>query len=369
MNNYKKYWPIAIMAFLFYLAVHYWNSLINLTGTIFHASTSLIFGFILAYIVNLLMVQYERGYDYLLKGQLKKPKRGICILLSYITVIVAFSIIIAIVAPQVVNAVTILVKDGGKALMPYLKKLDHNPAFSQYAKHLETLINGKMDVSSVAGNILQTFFSGASSALSAITGALSSFFSLIATLLFGIMFSLYLLAGKEKLIRGTKRVINTYCPRGSEKILYVAHVFNDAYRQFIIGQVMEAVIIGVLCFIGGLILQLPYAAMVGTIVGVTALIPIAGCYIGAGLSAFLIFTVSPIKALEFLIFIFVLQQLEDNLIYTRVVGSSLGLPGIFVLAAITIFGGVFGFAGMLCGVPMTSAIYRLVQNDMRKKNG
>ena len=128
----------------------------------------------------------------------------------------------------------------------------------------------------------------------------------------------------------------------------------------------EAVILGALCSVGMGILRLPYALMVGALVAFTALIPVAGAYIGAGVGAFMILTVDPMKALIFLIFIVVLQQLEGNLIYPKVVGSSMGLPGIWVLAAVTIGGGLAGIVGMLLGVPLAAAVYRFVRDDVRK---
>ncbi|MGN1097475.1 MAG: AI-2E family transporter, partial [Clostridia bacterium] len=134
---------------------------------------------------------------------------------------------------------------------------------------------------------------------------------------------------------------------------------------FIVGQCVEAVILGLLCIVGMLIFRFPYAVMIGTLVGFTALIPIAGAYIGAGVGALMIMTVSPIKAVLFIVFIVVLQQLEGNIIYPRVVGSSVGLPGIWTLAAITVGGGLFGIYGMLAGVPLAAAVYKLVKENLR----
>ena len=145
---------------------------------------------------------------------------------------------------------------------------------------------------------------------------------------------------------------------------YVSGILNSCFRSFIVGQCIEAVIIGVLCTIGMLIFRFPYATMVGALIGFTALIPVAGAYIGAIVGALMILSVSPIKALLFLIFIIVLQQLEDNIVYPKVVGSSIGLPGIWVLAAITVGGGVMGIAGMLLGVPLFAAAYRLLKDDV-----
>lgn len=123
-------------------------------------------------------------------------------------------------------------------------------------------------------------------------------------------------------------------------------------------------ILGLLCIGGMLLLRLPYAAMIGCLVGFTALIPIAGAYIGAIVGAFMIFTISPVKAIIFIVFLVALQQLEGNLIYPRVVGSSIGLPGVWVLAAVTVGGGVIGVGGMLLGVPLAAAAYQLLKNDM-----
>ena len=130
---------------------------------------------------------------------------------------------------------------------------------------------------------------------------------------------------------------------------------------------MEAVIIGVLCAAGMFVFRMPYAVMTGTVVGVTALIPVVGAYIGAVVGAFMVFTVNPLQALFFILFLIVLQQLEGNLIYPKVVGSSIGLPGIWVLAAVTVGGSLMGISGMLVGVPLAAAVYRLTGADVRER--
>ena len=146
------------------------------------------------------------------------------------------------------------------------------------------------------------------------------------------------------------------------------NTLNDSFHRFIVGQCTEAVILGGLCMIGMWIFRFPYAVMVGVLIGFSALIPFAGAYIGAGVGAFMILTESPLQALLFLVFIVVLQQLEGNLVYPKVVGSSIGLPGIWVLAAITIGGGLMGVLGMLLAVPLLATVYKLIQADVRKRN-
>ena len=137
------------------------------------------------------------------------------------------------------------------------------------------------------------------------------------------------------------------------------HTANETFQSFFVGQFIEAIILGTLCFIGMKLLKLPYAAMSGTLVGVTAFIPIVGAFIGAGVSAFIILTENPMQALIFIIFLLILQQFEGNIIYPKVVGGTVGLPSIWTLAAVTIGGGLFGILGMLLGVPLAGTLYKL----------
>jgi predicted PurR-regulated permease PerM len=200
------------------------------------------------------------------------------------------------------------------------------------------------------------------------TEMLTSVIGGLITAFISVIFAVYLLAGKDKMIRQIHRMMKQYITeKHRERIYYVARVFNESFRKYIIGQCTEAVILGVLCVIGMLIFKLPYATMIGTLIGFTALIPIAGAWIGAAVGAFMILTVSPMKALIFLVFILVLQQLEGNLIYPKVVGTSIGLPAFWVLVAVTVGGGLFGVTGMLFGVPLAASLYRIIRHDLRKR--
>ena len=152
-----------------------------------------------------------------------------------------------------------------------------------------------------------------------------------------------------------------------KKIRYVLTVLNQSFHHFLAGQTIEAVILGMLCTIGMWILRLPYAAMIGCLVGVTALLPVIGAYIGAAAGACMLLTVSPVKALVFLIFLTILQQIEGNVIYPKVVGTSIGLPGIWVLAAVTVGGGLFGLLGVLLSVPAASVLYTLLKRDVHRR--
>ena len=151
-----------------------------------------------------------------------------------------------------------------------------------------------------------------------------------------------------------------------KKLTYIASVADDSFHKFIVAQCTEAVILGLLCTVGMLILRLPYAAMIGAVTAVSAFIPVVGAFIGGGIGAFLILMESPSKALIFLVFIILLQQIEGDLIYPKVVGSSMGLPSLWVLAAVTVGGGVFGITGMLLGVPLASTVYKIIRDDINE---
>jgi len=197
-----------------------------------------------------------------------------------------------------------------------------------------------------------------------------SVFSGIVTAVLAIIFAIYLLCSKDKLLSQFDRLLKRYLkPLWHKRITYTLGILNDSFHSFIVGQCIEAVLLGALCTIGMSILRIPYATMIGALIAFTALIPVAGAYIGAGVGAFMIMTVDPMKALIFLIFLLILQQLEGNIIYPKVVGSSIGLPGIWVLTAVTVGGGIFGVAGMLIGVPLAAALYRIIGNDVRKSEG
>ena len=199
-------------------------------------------------------------------------------------------------------------------------------------------------------------------------GATTSLLSGVVNVLLAFVFAMYLLAQKEAVCTHLKRLVTTVLPRQkAQRVLYIAKLSNQTFTNFISGQMIEAVIIGVLCFIGMLIFKMPYAGVVSVIVGATALVPVFGAWLGGGFGAFLILLTEPVKALWFIVFIVVLQQLEGNLIYPKVVGKSVGLPGILVLMAVTIGGGAFGVLGMLLCVPICAVLYSLYCEFLHKK--
>ena len=191
-------------------------------------------------------------------------------------------------------------------------------------------------------------------------GAAASVLSVLVDVLLGLVFALYLLAKKEVIAAHLKKLIVTVFPqKKAQRLLSISALTKQTFTNFVSGQLTEAVIIGVLCFFGMLILGIPYAGAVSAFVAVTALVPIFGAWIGGGLGAFLILLAEPGKALWFILFLLILQQFEGNLIYPKVVGKSVGLPGLLVLMAVTIGGEAFGILGMLFSVPVCAVLFSL----------
>ncbi len=356
---------VGVSVFVVYLAIRYWNTAANLVLAILGAAMPLVIGGCIAYLVNILMANYERHYfPRTTKNALIKSRRPVCLTLAFLTLIAIIALIFWIVIPQLMDAVQVIA-----AVIPdYMTKLiaivSEWGIFSQETlKALEAI-----DWKSQVGKLLEVISSGIGGAVNILITAVSSVFSVVVTAFLSIIFSIYLLSSKERLGAQSKRILHRYLPdRVNEAIAYVLGILDDCFHRYIVGQCTEAVILGGLCTLGMWILRLPYAPMIGALVAFTALIPIAGAYIGAGVGAFMILTVDPFKALIFLIFLVILQQLEGNLIYPRVVGSSMGLPGIWVLAAVTVGGGIMGIPGMLLGVPLAAAAYRIVGADVRRR--
>lgn len=356
---------IGISIFLLYLGIHYWPDVAGLFSALIGAATPLLIGCIIAYVLNILMSFYERHY--FPKAKFKTIGRGrrvVSMIASFITLIALIVFIIVLIAPQLATCVQLLFVKVPVVLKSVVSWLDK---FEILPEDIIVFLKS-IDWQSKMTEIFTVLSSGAGDMVGVVAGVVSSVFSGVVTTLLSIIFAIYLLMGKETLGRQIDRLMHHYMRNTwYEKMMYVVNILNDCFHRYIVGQCTEAIILGLLCAVGMWIFQLPYAAMIGSLIAFTALIPVAGSYIGGGLGAFMIITVSPVKAVIFVIFLVVLQQLEGNIIYPRVVGSAMGLPGIWVLAAVTIGGGIMGIGGMLIGVPVAATAYRMLKNDLNKQ--
>lgn len=355
---------IGVSVFLLYLCILYWPSAASLLSTALSAATPLVVGCVIAYPVNILMRFYERHYfPKAVTGFAAKSRRAVCLAAAFLTLVIAVTLVIDLIVPELVSCVSVIISALPAALESLFNMLAR---LHLLPEDIAASLSGT-DWQSKIGQLIDLVLSGAGTLVNAVLSALSSVFSGIVTALVGLIFSFYLLLGKDRLAGQCSRLMRRYLrPAWYENITYVLRVLDDCFSRYIVGQCVEAVILGTLCTVGMLVLRLPYATMIGALTAFTALIPVAGAYIGGAVGALMVFSVSPVKAIIFIVFLVVLQQAEGNLIYPKVVGSSLGLPAIWVLAAVTVGGGIMGIAGMLLGVPIAAALYRLLKNDLNK---
>lgn len=328
-------------------------------------------GLCIAYIVNVLLRPVERLWMRLLnrrKGKWpEKLKRPLCLMLSILLVIGIILAIVLIILPELRDSVASLiemipsyadeVQRWWGSLAVFLDK--YNIDLPEFDFNPDKLI----DILKDGGTAL---FNTTASVTASIVTAVMNFVIAFA-------FSIYVLAQKETLKRQCMKVLKAVMkPEKMQKLLDLLALTNKTFTNFITGQLTEAVIIGALCFIGMSIFRMPYAPAISVLVGFTALIPVFGAFIGTAIGAFLILLVKPIQALWFIVFIIVLQQFEGNLIYPKVVGKSVGLPGIWVLVAVTVGGNAMGVMGMLISVPVCSVLYAVsreaVNNRLRIKD-
>ncbi|MDM8299945.1 AI-2E family transporter [Collinsella tanakaei] len=350
---------IALAAFAVYLGIYYWPNIAGFVGLIASAVAPLALGLVLAYPLNILMSFFERHFLPASDNRLVcRLRPAISLVAALLTLVVVATAVLWLVVPQLIDCVRLLIDEvpvATVALFDWLEESDLiTPDLVNSVSASLEAFDWKSHVSDLAGVVM-----------SGVVGAVSGVVSGTATFFLGFIFALFVLLNKERLAVQRDLIMERYLRADLLlRVRYVLGIADDCFHRFLVGQCTEAVVLGALCAVGMLILGLPYPLMIGALTAFMALIPIVGALISGAIGAFLILMVSPVQALIFLIFIVVLQQLEGDLIYPHVVGSSIQLPGIWVLAAVTIGGGAFGIAGMFVGVPLAAAAYRLLRNDV-----
>ncbi len=354
---------LLIIAFTVILiwAVYNHKLLFKYIGELYALISPFVIGLCIAYVVNVIMRPIERMWMKLLsrfKGKwVEKLKRPICLLLSILLIIGIILAVVFLIIPELSESVSSLV-----SMIPsYVTEIE-----SWWEALSERLVKYGVDLPQFNFNpdkLIDFLKDGGTAVLNTTLSATTSIVTAVINFVLALAFSIYVLAQKETLKRQSKKVMSRLMKREKmQKLLDMLDLINRTFTNFITGQLTEAVIIGVLCFIGMSIFRMPYAPAISVLVGFTALIPVFGAFIGTAIGAFLILLVKPIQAVWFVVFIIVLQQFEGNLIYPKVVGKSVGLPGIWVLVAVTIGGNAMGVVGMLISVPLCSVLYVVARN-------
>lgn len=337
----------------------YLKKILEILGYIIKLFMPFIVGLAIAFVLNVLVNVVENRW--LKKWQTTAmKKRAVSLVVALAIVIGFFVFLLFLIIPNLQNTIAIFA--------------DNIPAYSKNVQELlnglgidANIINEVVDVFKALGDSASTYImENGNQVLETTLGIATNVVSGFINVTIGIVFAIYFLAQKEKISHQVANLMDAYLPEKIiSKVKDIAALANKIFSNFVGGQCIEAIIIGLLCFLGMFILRLPYASTISVLVGFTALIPVFGAFIGTIIGAFLIFMISPLQALIFVIFILVLQQLEGNLIYPKVVGKSVGLPGIWVLVAVTVGASVSGVLGMLLSVPICSIIYSIMATNIK----
>ena len=368
-QKYLKSLAVILAAILFFVIISNISTVNDAISKVLGVFSPLILGLCIAFVVNLpLRFLEERVFGKLTRKNGKvwsKLKRPLCLTLSILFLLSVITVFLSFVVPELVRTgekffttLPSAMENVSATIDSVLQKLHLDKVFPELT----------IDWNSISSWALEILNDHSNSIAQGALGIVTTLFNTVLNFILGFVFSIYVLASKESLGKLAKSVIYSIMKRErARKLISVVVLSNKAFSGFISGQCTEVLLIGVLCFIGMLIFRMPYAVMVSCVIAFTAFIPVFGPFIGTAIGAFFIFIESPIKALWFVIFIIILQQLESNIIYPRIMGKHVGLPGIWVLAAVTIGGGLFGVVGIIVSVPICSVIYTLFDRWIKKR--
>lgn len=315
-------------------------------------------GLSIAFVLNVILKKVEKW----LPIKKKKIKRIIALLLTLWIVFGIVIFILFLIVPELQHAIELLIVN----IPTYQEQIIN---WVQGLEGSKEIIEQLQSQTAAINQSIVDFVKHNSNRLLDVTvGIGTSLVSGIFNFILGLVFAIYILGEKEKYGKQTKYFLYAFLPkRQADHVICLGLFSHKIFSNFVSGQLLEAIIIGILCFIGMLVLQLPYALTISVLVGFTALIPVFGAFFGTAIGAILIFALHPMQALIFVIFIIVLQQIEGNLIYPKVIGNSVGLPGIWIMLAVTIGGSLMGIVGMLVSVPLCSVLYSVLKTIIEQK--
>ena len=352
---------LVVLFFSCFLIYTYWETVVSICNKIFVASQPFLFGAGIAFVVNILMSFYEKILiKFIPFGFITKIKRPVSLLLAFATIGLIFTWVVFTVLPDLIDSINTLISQDRSAINNLINWLLKNKSLQKIIQDLGGVTQVRELINSYSAQLLQQIMNGLTNFLTSLTSLPSTLINLFIS----IVFSCYVLVGKEKLGSQVNRLVDVYLGRYGKTFHYVVAILNNRFRNFFVYQSIEACILGTLCYIGMRIFNFPYAATISILIGFSAMIPVLGAYIGVTIGTILIMTHSVTLALLFVAYVVILQQFEGNLIYPYVVGGSTGLPGIWVIFAITIGSALAGILGMLVSVPVAATLYQIVKDNV-----
>lgn len=359
-RRYKNLWMAGVIIVIAILFIVNFPTVVSGVKTIWSSITGLLMGAMLAFILNLILDPVER---WLIKSPykfLKEHARALGILVALLIVILIIILMLSIIIPNIITAIQLLTKEAPthfNNLESGIKDLlEKYPFMADQMNVLD--INWKATLERLVDFVGKGFGLAFNNTINLVGGLFSSAINLFII----VIFAIYVLSEKERFVKLYKFFCSLYLsPMKACHLTQGLRIINDSFKAFVGGEIIEAGILTFMCAIGMYILQMPYVLMISILVGVINMIPMIGAFIGGAIGAFLIFTISPTKCLIFLIFLVVIQQIESNVFFPRIIGNRVGLPGIYVMITIVIGGSLFGVFGMILGVPLMASIYKIAK--------
>lgn len=358
---------LIVLAFALYIGFNYWNNIIGIFTKAYNLFFPFILGGCIAFILNIPVTFLSKKLlNCNSKGMgkiIRKYSTGISIVISFFAIIGIFALISYIIIPNIIETAAILPKTFDNSTKVFQRWLHSNTMLSNNVVNLVS--NMDTDWNNIFNKVKSIVFNGVGSMLLSTLEAATTFASATVEFILGFIFSIYVLAQKKSLGIQFKKILYAFMKKEKvDSILGVLKLTSLTFSNFITGQCIVSAILGMLFFVTMILLRLPYALMISVLICFLSIIPVLGSAIGCALGVLLIVMVNPIKAGIFMVVFVVIKQIEDNLIYPKIVGNSVGLPSIWVLVAITLGGKIFGVAGMIIFIPLFSVAYVLLRKEV-----
>ena len=366
----RKLQGLIVFTLVIFVGLLKFNVVLDAAGFVLHILFPFLLGGAIAFVLSVPMNRIDKRLFGKAKegSRLDKASAPLSLILTLVLVLAVLSLVVIVVLPELAGTIAMLGRTLPEKVPVLLKKVellfDNNPELIHYIEELEASLNWEEIL-----NQLVTFFRvGANTMLDSTISVATGIVSGVGTFFIAFVFACYILLQQPFLKRQMTKLLFAYLKETqAREFLRICNLTYRTFSNFLTGQCMEAVILGTMFFITMTIFRFPFALLVGVLIAFTALIPIFGAFIGCGVGAFLILTVDPKQALFFVIMFLILQQIEGNLIYPKVVGGSIGLPAIWVLAAVSLGGSLFGVVGMLVFIPIVSVLYALLKENVKKR--
>lgn len=358
---------ILISAITFYYLLFRFEGITDYFNKLLGYSRPIIIGFVIAFVVNMLTIQYEKLFKKVFKMKEGKALKVLTIIFGYLTLILLAAFLISVVVPQFISSLITLANQLPGLVQNTISKIQQIPWFDDAAIQIEKFVN-KIEINNLIASILNWIRGQGSSWLSGTVYAVGTVFSGFFEAFLGFSISVYVISTKDKLGRNSKELTYAIFPeKFADKLIYVTRLLYTNFYNFFTGQFLEAIILGTTVFIGVKIIGSPYDLMLGVTTALFNLIPYFGSLL-AGLLGFTLIAMSNFtKGIIFLVYIIIAQQIDGNIMYPRLVGSKMGIPPFWMMIAITLGGAMMGIIGMIIFVPIFSTLYTLARDFSKKR--